>query len=926
MTLENPTTNSARTEYIQPTTKITINEPLTPTPTETESHLTGSVSDTTTGGTGLNPPTAESYNLSLLGDKRPWGLNPFDKLPGELDFTVALGDEFDKKFNTLPDGSVKKEGVGDTPKADATQNQTDANAPKDKVKATEPKATPAEVILSDPFDPQFNQVPQKKADANPEVKPDGAKPEVEPEVKPDGGKPEGKPDLKPDGAKPEPRPEGPNPGPGENKPEGKETDGDKPPAKPGSDFFSKIVGGVTRTVTDAVDEATKLPERAAKEGSDALSSIGNALGFGTDQEAARITGNAEKGKQRADLQDQQYVKQWRGPADNGPIAPPKEGDDPAKYTVTNSDKSSYTVTAGKISDFQTAPTKDHPDGVKYSNIKYDANGQIESYSSSSLGQTHTRTSAPDANGFASWKSTDTATGKAVNFGESSTWRGKPVVDVNGFHNLIRSGTYAGQMFSRQMDGSQVATKPEYRNGHMTGLETTTTLPDNTKVSQKGHFDSKTHKLEHDPTVTVKEADGPKVSQVKFDGMKSDGVEKGSLVAPPPLEKSAAGDTMIGMFKDILSPESLNKMKDIKEMNIQRIGPHSFHVDGDVNNLFMAPPSVSVGGFGPLGRVAATPQGGFVNKFDLNMHIGDNRVDVTDVHGVHGTANLARHKRNGTVKGIGSTSTTTTGMSWDMNHNTMVARSASGPPVTLDARHFPNGGFTGNLLRSESVEQTTKQLLHGLDKNLDGASLKQVKPGVFDIGIDLKARQIPIDAKIPGVKTNLYLDDKVNFTRSSEGATFKQGEAQLGIQVGKGVEERRDIAKLSPSTNEKGEPVLKIEFHGKHKPINVPLGKPEASKAEAPKTEPSKKGDVPAAPVKRPEAEKPPVRGTDQVTPPVEPKSVEQPEVKLPKQSGSNCERDAIPRRPENNHTNQRPANNFNYNCNNGRRGLFGRRR
>ncbi len=903
MTFEQTSNNGVSTEYI-PASKFPETEPLTSPFTQIESSKTGSVSDTASGGSDhADDPalgvSAENYNQSLFGQKRPWGLDPFDRsYPAELDFTAGVpGNEFDKSLNAVAGDGVKGEKLTTVQQAEAeAEPQLDVQG---KGKAGEKITEESEFdekfnlvpkkgteTITDPFDPMFNIVPKKT---------DSEKPAAEIETDEEIG------DKKPT------------------------TDGKAPPATPGSSngFFTKAFNDITDSLTGAVDEAAKLPERVAKDGADTLSTIGTALGFGPDLEAARIVGNAEKGKKHADSQDEQYVKQLKGLAENGgKIAPPKEGDDPAKYTVQNADKSSYTVTNGKISDFQTAPTKDRPEGVKYSDIKYDAKNQIESYKNGN-GQTHTRISAPDANGFASWKSTDTATGKPSNYTESSIWRGKPVIDTNGMHNLIGSGTFNGQMFSRHLDGSQVATKPEFNTrGQRTGLETTTTLPDNTKVTQKGHFNGATQKLEHADTVKVKEGDGPKTSQVKFEA----GREKGDLIPPPKVEKSAAGDSMIGMFKDILAPESLTKMKDIKELNIQRNGPHSFHIDGDMNNVFMEPPNVSVGGFGPLGRVSATPQGGFVNKFDMNLHIGQNRVDIDQVHGIHGSASLDRHKRNGSVKHIGSTPTSTIGATWDMNSNTITARSSGGQATALDARNFAKDSLTGKLLSNEKSEKAAQELLQGLDKKIDGASFKQVKPLVFETSIELKQKQIPLDAKIPGVKANLYVDDKVNFTRSLEGVTFKPGEAQLGVQVGKGLEDRKDIAKISSVTNEKGAQSMKIEFHGKHDPMTIPMDAPGKGAAKLPG------GDKTAEPSK-PDTGKQ-VRGTDTVTPPMVRPEIKQPEhpahekVQPTEKNPVRNVRDAVPQRVETAKPVQHTNNNYQNNCNEGshRRRLFGRRR
>ncbi|MDZ4835748.1 MAG: hypothetical protein SGJ27_18380 [Candidatus Melainabacteria bacterium] len=837
MTLENQTSNGAGTDYI-PASKITKSEPLTSSYVETEALRSLSLSDTTSGGTGLDKTgqgtpllTAENYTQSLLGPSTaPWKGEAADDrpYPNELDFSAGLAfeGEFDPKFNTVPGKAKgKTEGAGET--APPTKTETPGDLPA------------------------------------------GTTPDVAPGKTPDAA-------VKPAG--------------------------DKPPAdKP-------------------------LSEKAIKDGIDAISSIGSALGFGTDQEAARITGNAEKGKKHADSQDARYVKQWRGPTDNGPIAPPKDGEDPAKYTHTNSDKSSYTVTNGKISDFTTAPTKDYPQGVKYSDIKYDGKGQIESYTNNLTpnGQTFKRSSAPDANGFANWKGFDATTNKQIE--NIDNGKRKPAVNAEGFHNLIGSGAFSGHMVSRQMDGSHVATKPEYRNGQMAGLETTTTLPDNTKVSQKGHFESKTNKLIHANSVVVKEADGPKTSQVKFEA----GSEKGALVAAPKAEKAAPGDGMLGAIKDVLSPQSLDKLKDVKALSIQRNGPHSFHIAGDLNNVRMDPPNVSVGGFGPLGRVSATPQGGHLNKFDMNMRVGENRLDLDNIHGVHGTASLTRTRRNGSSRGIGSTQTSTTGASWDMNRNTLVAKSSQ-RDTNLDARHFPKDSLTGKLLSSETAEKNAKDMLHALDKNLDSASMRQVRPGVFEASVELKQKQFAIDAKIPNVKANIYTDDKINFTRSAAGVEFKPGEAQLGIQIGKGLEERKDIAKIS-SALDNGKPVMKIEFHGKHDPMNIPMDQAAATKPEA--KLPAVKPEVAKPEVVKPESIKPTVVRPEVVQPEGAKPEGAKPEVVKPQPArvqpadkvAGKIERDVTPHQPvRDTRPRSQPSNNNACNENSGRRRFFFRR-
>lgn len=226
--------------------------------------------------------------------------------------------------------------------------------------------------------------------------------------------------------------------------------------------------------------------------------------FTTAEEVKRIMAYAEEGQRHADAQEVQFIKQWGGINEIGPLAPPTGGDDPANYTHLNADQSSYTVSNGRISEFKTAPTKDRPDGIKYTDIKYDTNGLVESYSNS-LGQTYSRVGRPDDRGLAVWQGIDNESGIAENYGKSNKWN--VAIDANGIHIFVGSGKYYGTMISRDLDGSQVLTRLKVDGNDIVGLETATTLPDNTKVSQTGRFRDSYRRVEHVDLMDVKEADG-----------------------------------------------------------------------------------------------------------------------------------------------------------------------------------------------------------------------------------------------------------------------------------------------------------------------------------------------------------------------------------------------------------------------------------
>jgi hypothetical protein len=597
---------------------------------------------------------------------------------------------------------------------------------------------------------------------------------------------------------------------------GAKKDGTPQPAKkePGTDALSSTIIGAAKEIGKAPEAIANAfnPKNVAK--------VFDGL-FSGDQEAARIVKNAERGKQNLDAQDAQYIKQWHGPGDNGKIAPPAEGDDPAKYTHKNADGSSYDVTDGKISAFTTAPTADNPNGITYKDITYDKNNQVTSYTTP-FNQKHMRTSTPNKDGIADWQSTTLDGKKFSPYGgaNASTWRGKPVVDDKGFHNLVTTGTHAGNMYSRNMDGSHTMTKPEYKNGAMTGLTSTATLADNTEVSRKGTFD-KAGKLHQDNSnISVDEADGPKVSKVGFDE-----TGKGKVIPPPKPDADMAGngESAITMFDNLLS-NGTDMLKSVESLDIVRTGKNNFSVSGDLADVYMPPPNVTVGGFGPFGGVSATPQGGTVDKFSMQLSFDDRTVRADHIRGLNGTASLTRTGLFGKTKHIGSTATSTTGMEWDTATNTMIAKSPQ-RDTPLDANNFSRDSFNGKLLSDEKAEAKAKETLKSLDKHLNSAHIRQTSQGVFEGSLDLKENRMPIGKKIPGVETNLYMDDKIDFKLNKDGISFKPGEVQLGVQIGNGLEDRKSVSSIEPGTDEKGNRVMKIKFHGQKEAMTLAVPPP-----------------------------------------------------------------------------------------------------
>ncbi len=760
------------------------------------------------------------------------------------------------------------------------------------------------------------------------------------------------PKAKPAGDKPAAGADGDEPAAGANGDKPAEADGDKQAgadadktSKGGSDWLTQKIQKAVVDLPNLIVETTKAaPDAILKAATDAntiamaedlASNLASFLGIGGDKEAQRIVANAERGKQHIDAHDEQYLKQWKK-MEPAKAAPPQEGDNPAKYTHKNPDGSSYTVTDGKISELTTAPSKQNPKGLTYSDITYDKNGDVNSYVTGE--QKHRRMSGADTNGIARWRSTNKAETIYSDYAGAGAaqWTGKPVFDANGFHNLITSGNNRGSLISTEIDGSLTKTKPTYDNyNRLQRIETTTTLSDNTKVTRSSKYNQGQF-TKDDTNIKVREGDSPKVSQVKFDetGKNGEVVE-----APKAKDPAKPGDKLMSFLKDVVNPDSTSYLKDVRALALTRTGPNSFDVRGNLNNVYMEPPNVSVGGFGPLGRVSATPKGSVVNNFDGQLSICDNRVSVSHMHGFNGEASLSRRGIFGRTKNIGSTVTSTKGMTWDTANNQMHVQSDR-TNLTLDARNFDANSMSGRLLTQPELKKNVLGGLKTFNESLDQISLVQKSPGVFEGSFDTKQKQFDLGGDIPGIKTKLYLNDKVNFTKGPDGVSFKEGDLVVGLQLGSALESRTSVSKLSNGVDKNGKPVIKVEFHGKKDLFEIPL---------TPKTPEAKPKD--AAPAQPKEAVAPPkAMPSDGTKPPAQPGDVkpDQPKQVVPANTDKPAtgeapkvaDRPTVPPtdkvisdpkpaidqvKPKAEPSAPRQTNNFDCNTNHRRRGIFRRR-
>jgi len=229
------------------------------------------------------------------------------------------------------------------------------------------------------------------------------------------------------------------------------------------------------------DTAKQLQEtlKAASESPLVAEMLSEAVAAIGPQDSASKTAIAEAktGRSHAELNESLYLK-LNEKSVSQPLTPGEH---------KNDDGSTITVGAsGHIETFTTAPTPEFPQGLKYSNIRHDENGEMVSCDTP-WQMTFTRTSPTDDKGFATWTSTHNGRPVLYPGAASSTWKGEFSVDNSGFHSFVLTGQNKNTLFTRTGDGSLVSTRALEQNGQYTGLETVAALSDKSRVVHKTNF-------------------------------------------------------------------------------------------------------------------------------------------------------------------------------------------------------------------------------------------------------------------------------------------------------------------------------------------------------------------------------------------------------------------------------------------------------
>ncbi len=567
--------------------------------------------------------------------------------------------------------------------------------------------------------------------------------------------------------------------------------------------------------------------------------------------------HAKAGKDHADTQEKRYINRHNGKGD-------KERYEPGEHK--NQDGSSYTVGAdGRVSSFTTAKTKDNPNGLTYSNIKYDEQG-VKSYDSP-WGQKFSRISDANANGYAHWKST-TQDGRPVTYqgSNSSQWVGKPSFSDEGFSNIIGSGPNNGMMFGRAMDGSHITTR-QLRGG---SIQTDTVLPDNTQVTRTSKVENG-NLTSDDSKIRVKDSAGD-IATVDLGNKGSNPNEQGT---GKPGEKDAGRDQKdaqkernaqkerdaqkekdkqkeeaekaklakeasekLALFKNLMNPENLKKLDKIQDLQVKTT-PGNDHAVGISLSLSqpmdMKAPHISVPN--PNGPGYGVPMDSSIQNVAMvvssNPKDGD-RIDVTQMRNF--PSDVAAHGPLGRRRPARDKHGFTESMSFNDNHLT-VKSTNSERAVSIPGHAF-DAGPTSALVNDANLRKSVKEGVEAVAKNVDDLKIHKNAPGDFNITVDPKQTDIPLNMKLEGKfaglfgaeATKLQLKDgpiemhlNTNSANGSPELSFKEGDVKVGVK-GLGIETSLSVQKISQGRDANGKPVALVQFYNSEKPFEIPIGK------------------------------------------------------------------------------------------------------
>ncbi len=684
---------------------------------------------------------------------------------------------------------------------------------------------------------------------------------------------------------------------------------EEPPERSPFEAFPTPPASAVPVEKDSTSDSTKKPNSSPfnlldlyKKVSDTVKTVATELPSGfapasdllpdNDAEAKKATdtvSKASQGVKHADSHEAAYLAMLhRG--ENKKLEP---GD------YKKEDGSSYKVNQhGKINEFTTAATKESPSKT-YKDIIYDTNGEMISYVASSDDGTKSykfsriqrqdqRLTQNDKDGFATWMVRDNNTQAQLGYtaaGGAQYWRGKSVVDENGFHTMVdrtpRNSAPVYNMHTKASDGTTVESTSPMRDRQGLIMQTKVSLPDSTEVTRNARVvrndswvrDSTGRAtLQHNdkvvinPHVKVVDAKETEATRVKMDasgtsGDITDTTKIGLKVSP---EAQQVADKVLKKITDSPDPikdlaKAYDGLKNLRTFTMTKTENGAQNVDVNFNHATMQPAiRANVNGFTPgPSRIDS--------HVSFTLSNTQQGVNIDNIQGITGTASRRRtvptwtnsmHFRPGAVD-VGSTALGPMGRRYHSSNNTF------GP------ENFHPGTPMRNLVEQPEALRSMAGALRMFQstEDVNQITLRKNKEGGFDLATHGRdSKHIPINHKIEekGVTINsldLAKDLSASMSADAKGARLKDIKGvslKVTTVFGESVLTPREVAL---ETNKDGKPVITMKLEhpqlkGEYLPVEIPISELKEMLAGKTKTVAPKPGVDTSKPVKPPVAEPP----------------------------------------------------------------------
>ena len=480
---------------------------------------------------------------------------------------------------------------------------------------------------------------------------------------------------------------------------------------------------------------------------------------------------------------------------------------------------------GRIASFTTAPTKEHPQGLTYSNISYDSRGDLLSYRDP-YGFDFQRASGVNEKGFATWTVNKNGHRMQYQGAESSSWVGKPRFDESGFHNLVASGVRANTMYSKNSDGSSsIVNALSYsKGGDITAVRSEVSLADGSKITRRSSLEGETLVPEAKLKIGKKGGSTEQELTVDYENRRASKVERPEAEQesePKKAESSldrlrrgleARGDSGVSSDPIAALQNGLKKLESIDSADVSYIGNGGYRLNVHAEEAAWLPAI-------DLNRRFVTANETYMAKdFGFDLYPRADGLHINRMHGFSGSV-------TGPFGGTHATKPSSLHIGRDqggpfvrVNGSASLRRRSISSSLMLREGNMPEGSPMIEMMdRPEQMKEVASVLsLFQSSSHMQRLSVDKVESGKFDIGLTVdKARNIKLDEPIGKgdmkvESIDLGTDISAQLSSSADGVRMEGIDGMIvNLETGLGKVQIKPLA-VALKYGRDGKPIMELE--------------------------------------------------------------------------------------------------------------------